>query len=75
MEDGGWRGGLVYLQCSIFNLRLRGLLSHRNNDRADQCSGEQKSNHFQRQNKLRHQRVANLFDGGFGLRWEFAQNI
>src|SRR5688500_19552099 len=40
------------------------LLPHRNDDRANQRCRQQEPDHLQRQNKFRHQVVADLFNGG-----------
>src|SRR5262245_27970766 len=52
------------------------LLSHRNDHRADQRSGQQQADHFQRQHELVHQRVADLADAHVRLRRHvrFVQN-
>src|SRR5450759_5490726 len=48
------------------------IVAHRNNHRANQRRRQQQADDFERQHVFSHQRVADLFDGGFGLRRQIA---
>src|ERR1041385_6970044 len=48
------------------------LVSHRDDDCANERGGQQQANHFERQHELVHQRCADLFDCRFGFRRDFA---